>query len=83
MARISARPLRPNAPARTLQARLELAERRLADHDRALAIQLTRIAELQADLDGVRTAWLHIKPPPNGTASVGRRAVVARSGTAG
>jgi hypothetical protein len=83
MARISARPLRPNAPARTLHARLELAERRLADHDRALAIQLTRIAELQADLDGVRTAWLHIKPPPNGTASVGRRAVVARSGTAG
>jgi hypothetical protein len=63
MARISARVPGSSPGARSVHARLKKLERLVDTHDRALAIQLERIAQLQADLDAIRAAWLQTKPP--------------------
>ena len=33
-------------------------------HERALAVQLQRMAQLQADIDRIRGAWVELKPSP-------------------
>ena len=44
--------------------RLADLEKTVQVHERALAVQLQRIAQLQADIDRIRGAWVELKPPP-------------------
>jgi hypothetical protein len=64
MASASPRTAAKRARGDDIHARLAHLERTVETHARELAIQLERIAQLQADIDTVRGAWIKVKPPP-------------------
>ena len=47
-----------------VEERLAQLENLVTNQQRQLEVQLVRIAQLQADLDEIRGAWVRIKPPP-------------------
>ena len=60
-------------------ARLAALEKSVEQHARELAVQLQRIAQLQADLDAVRGVWVQLKLPPVSRRVKARRRYEPRS----
>lgn len=57
-----ARASRPPMPHARLTLRVTELEKRMASVQQQLDVQLVRIAQLQAEFDGVRNAWVKMTP---------------------